>query len=159
MLPLPPALPCPFQDTACPSNKDVGGDGGQMGKWWPAQAASSLIPGQMPTGKHLLCTNTSQTSFSSLSLPSTPHPSPRLRPGPAEAGVFHRPHPTGALPCLNSRCARSLPPVTNCRSCKRVLQLPSLSLPPSNFCQIYFRNVSIYCLRPSDENHFSRSTK
>ena len=152
-----PPPPCPLQDTACPANKDVGGHGGQMGKRWAAQAASSLTPGPMPSWQ-TFALHEYLTNFLCLPLASLrSHPS--HRPAPAEAGGVHRPHPTGALPDLNSGRTWSIPPVANCRSCKRVLQLLSLSLPSSNFCQIYFGNVSIYCLRPSDENHSSRSTK
>lgn len=109
--------------------------------------------GKRPTRKHWLQTDTK--------LPSAPpapllHASPQshsLGPGPAEAGGLPHPSPRGALPLFSlSLPTVSFPPVTNCRSYKHVLPLPPLSLPASNFCQIYLGNVPTDRTSQSDEN-------
>lgn len=92
----PQRAPSSTQD-AQPTRTRVGA-GARWGSGGSQRQPPASSQGECLSGKHLLCTNTSPASFPSLWLPSAPHPSPRLWPGPAGAGGFHRPHPTGALP-------------------------------------------------------------
>lgn len=156
------ALTVPPGHSLLPS-KDMGwGRGLCRRRGRAARAPSSLTPGQTPDPK-TLASNRHITK-----LPSAP-PAPLLRaspqshslgPGPAEAGGLPHPSPRGALPLFSlSLPTVSFPPVTNCRSYKHVLPLPPLSLPASNFCQIYLGNVPADRTSQSDENRFSRSTE